>query len=378
MSRLKRNLIASFIVSAGIILSAVVSAPKLSLAFVSSNPHPIPPSNSITSLMLQSGIVSDVNISSTANISDTKLNTVTSTDKVSGTALFNLGSIPAAAGTIPAQNLPPGQLTATATAQTNINIGQPVSAVASGTPGYIASQLLSTTNGSIYNQSCAALETLSQGFTVSATTTINDVRIRASNPGTISNNIILELASGATAPGTTIIASTSIPGSTIGPNIASYYIKDINSVLSPGVQYWINFTSNVRNTGDSGSFVIQMATTTTAFSLPSLVENDGCGFTWASTTAQIVISNFNYSILATPSSASTSSLTNMYIGIAQNSAATGSTVTYLIKGIDNNQHALIVGLPYYISNATGTISETAGSSSLQVGTAIGATSLLLK
>ena len=62
--------------------------------------------------------IDNSNISLTANIQDTKLNTVTSTSKVSGSALFSLGSIPSGAGSIPSANL--GNLGMTLLASTTL------------------------------------------------------------------------------------------------------------------------------------------------------------------------------------------------------------------------------------------------------------------
>lgn len=52
------------------------------------------------------GLISDVNISGSAAISDSKLAQITTANKVSGASLTSLSSIPSGAGIIPSANLP--------------------------------------------------------------------------------------------------------------------------------------------------------------------------------------------------------------------------------------------------------------------------------
>jgi len=66
-----------------------------------------------------------------------------------------------------------------------------------------------------------------------------------------------------------------------------------------------------------------------------------------------------------------------FVGVAQNSASSGQTVTVMTKGgIDDAQSGLTIGSTYYIQD-NGTLGTSAGSVSTVAGTALSATTLLI-
>jgi hypothetical protein len=69
---------------------------------------------------------------------------------------------------------------------------------------------------------------------------------------------------------------------------------------------------------------------------------------------------------------------NNFIGFASNAATKGSTVNVVTTGAVSGLSGLTIGKTYYLGNATGTISVTAGTNSRKVGVSVSTTQLVVK
>ena len=192
---------------------------------------------------------------------------------------------------------------------------------------------------------------------------------------------------GASQLPSSITKGTGISISSIGSETALDVFLSSNTTNIGGVMYYNNTAGKVQVTDFSiSSNTITQGTTTDIYT-----NSGSANDRWKSIAAEDTGNNFEfYGAYSTDGSypyvesfnlsrtvTQTSLASLPFVGVAQNSATTGQTVSVMTKGgVDDAQTGLTAGTTYYIQD-NGSLGTSAGSVSKVAGTALSSTTLLI-
>ena len=169
---------------------------------------------------------------------------------------------------------------------------------------------------------------------------------------------------------------SSITG-TVTPNVAVATLQTLTFSspipVSPNTTYHVIFRGNSTNVVVYGNNSAGQGTNSSANS----------GSTWSASNGALELVTYEIDTVSGQISRSTASVqardrNSNFIGFAISTTTAGQQVPYQQTGIMAGFSGLTPGLTYYLSNTTGAISTSPGTTSVRVGIAISATQLLIK
>ena len=383
----------------------IVSGPRAHADII--NPHPVPPSNSVTNGMLKDGIVTDSKVSSSAHIDLGKIGTSTDDKKVvygTGGALgtsSNLtynsssneltvvgGKISATSTNFNGQDITfpstqggsgdvltnqGGNVLAWQTAASNgiansftvssdVNTGDIVSLATTTATSTIVS-VSQTQNDALGIGNVSGRNCVAQDYSTTTETVLNGITISVKKTGTPSDNLVFGIhADNSLDPSSTYLASTTVSGSSISTAQQNRsYLFDKAPRLSANTTYWFTMcrtgaidASNYYNIGlDSGN----------PYSGGNAYTCNSSFVCSAITPTEDVTSSLN---LITsmgdvfPSSSVVPVISSGIVGVVTATTSEGVSVSVTTAG-SSTLYGTILGSIYYLGDSVGSASTTAGS-----------------
>ena len=349
-----------------------------------SNPHPTPPTNSITNAMLQSGSVAPAQIQQGNTFTFTggsgssiKVDSIVSTSSQTLAASTTIGGVgyqfPGSQGAANTtlQNNGTGVLTWTQSAanQTIANYFADANIV--------AGQALTIENGTEYLYQQPSLGTnvlvsgvgnsvgntfFSYGATTTSSFTLKAISIEVWNSNAGAGNLQIQIQTSiAGLPSGFTIATGTIPVASLSTSRATTtVVLSTTPTLTNNTLYFVtisctgcgvsNYLTNYLGSSGVSNNMLQGSTYTTSVvtgQLVGYVEFDR-------------VTNAGYVV---PSSNNIQGYWNRFVGFATQSVASGAVEATVIGGQSTGLSGLTVGSLYYVGTTTGTISTSAGTNS---------------
>lgn len=384
-----------------------------------SNPHPTPPTNSITHAMLQAGIVTDSNVQAGAGIQSNKISggngdgtipfsdfgklststnftyatstnkltvklgilvasstclgsycqTWPTTDGVSGQALTTNGS-----GTFGFTTLAASKLTATIPAGEAINSGDVVTLgiySPSGAVAGVGNAAQQAINSNIY-----FLRSFSSGVTVQEMgSTTGEIAVSGAGGSVTGNFIGVVFTDSAGTPSTLLCTGTTIPYTDPNNTNTVHTSTFTNGCpLALNTTYWVGYeitspsdTTHTQFGGPASGAGYAISTNGSGWSTPSNGVKIGYGYSATSVgnvyEASAAVANFR---------------NTGAIGLAESTVTAGQNVTVDISGLSTATTTVSSSVSYFLANANGQISTSAGSQSHKIGIGAGSSGFIVR
>lgn len=387
------------------------------------NPHPVPPSGTVTDNMLVSHTLTNASISDSANISAKKVRlngvqgafaisdgtniattttmTYSTTTHILGVQEVNITSrilqangtsylIPAAHGSVNtvltedgSGNLswatpPSATLTTNVTPTQQINVGKTV-AVASTTNSSVTTFAMDTTQNSFTNfGDSTSPQKHGQSIQESTTKTACGVKVvlKTINSPTDAAWISLQ-TDNAGVPSGASLATTTIYASALTGSLTSYTLNfDKCVTLTANTKYWIVFERS-GSFSDPNTYGLGNDTGAGYANGVDLTMTSG---SWGSANSYDITLSLAYSVATAgiyEASGATAQTGDAFIGFAQSTVASTTSGAIIMQGVVTGLSGLTPGLHYYLSDQPGELSSTPGTFSRKVGTALTSTSLII-
>lgn len=218
-----------------------------------------------------------------------------------------------------------------------------------------------------------------QSITPASDITISAVSSKIRKVNSPTDNIVITIETdNANTPSGASLATSTISGAVLTTGWVRQRLgfnKEIT--LTGGVKYWVHAN---RSGADDGTnyYGISIDSTSPTCTL-------GNAATWnGSAWSNVAGTDMDGDLVIDPksghawkASANLASYANGFIGFAVATTTTGNTASVIVNGTISSITGLTPGSQYYLANATGTISTTAGTNSRKIGIAIGLVKLLI-
>ena len=350
----------------------------------------------ITGTIIRDGTITDVDVSSAAAISADKVASTTNKDFVTSstqtyTGVKTFASLPVVPAGTPTGNQVVGQnyLASVIPVSTiGVTTGELISTSSAvyvensaNTTSSVWNNGASTGNECAFNYGVSSTNSGAQcatSFHLSTGVTTPGYQITASkiNYGQPVFAIFL-VPDNNGKPSTTILASSSVNGTTFGTSpTATTTNWNVPYMATANGTYWI--VASTTAASDNTNFMrIQGGSTCTAGYIAKIGDSAGAWVTAADSCFYMNITINHSAGLLYRTSAANASTSNAFIGFSNGTYEASTTATIGIVGPMNIFSGLVAGYQYYLANSPGAVSSTAGTVTRKAGISYSATGLVI-